>query len=59
METDRDRPADWRGDFVSARERLREFSLAATPSERLRWLEEALAFAHRMGALPKRENEKG
>lgn len=46
--------ADWRADFAAAEERLLELSLAATPSERLRWLEEALAFAARVGAL-KRE----
>jgi len=39
---------DWRGDFQSAEERRLDISLAATPSERLRWLEEALAFAARM-----------
>jgi hypothetical protein len=44
-----DSPApDWRGDFQSAEERRLDLSLAATPSERLRWLEEALAFAVRM-----------
>lgn len=43
-------PADqeWHGDFGAAEERRLEISLAATPSERLRWLEEALAFAARM-----------
>jgi hypothetical protein len=43
--------ADWLADFAAAEERLLELSLAATPSERLRWLEEALAFAARVGAL--------
>lgn len=43
-----DSAPDWRGDFQSAEERLLDISLAATPSERLRWLEEALAFAMRM-----------
>lgn len=41
---------EWRGDFRSAEERLLELSLAASPSERLKWLEEALAFAARMAA---------
>jgi hypothetical protein len=42
-------PADeeWRGDFGAAEKRRLELSLAATPSERLRWLEEALAFTAR------------
>lgn len=43
---------EWRADFASAEERRRDASLAASVSERLRWLEEALAFAARMGALP-------
>lgn len=43
--------AEWRGDFRAAEERLLEASLAATPSERLKWLEEALAFAARMATL--------
>lgn len=45
------RESDWSGDFAAAEERLLDVSLAATPSERLKWLEEALAFAARMGAL--------
>jgi hypothetical protein len=48
MATDRD---EWRGDFKSAEDRRLEASLAATPSQRLKWLEEALAFAARVGAL--------
>lgn len=42
---------DWSGDFGAAEDRLLDASLAATPSQRLQWLEEALAFAARMGAL--------
>jgi hypothetical protein len=30
-----------------------ELTLAATYAQRLRWLEEAIALAHRAGALPK------
>ncbi len=44
---------EWRGDFSAAEERLLEVSLEATPSERLKWLEEALSFAARMAALRK------
>jgi hypothetical protein len=47
----------WRGDFQSAEERLLDASLAASPSQRLKWLEEALAFAAKMGAL--RSDEHG
>lgn len=45
------REPEWRGDFAAAEERTLEAFLAATPEERLQWLEEALAFAARMGAL--------
>ncbi len=48
---------EWRADFRAAEEQLLDASLAVTPSQRLKWLEEALAFAHRMGALPKRDQE--
>lgn len=43
----------WRADFRAAEERILEASLSVTPSERLRWLEEALRFAAKMGALPR------
>ena len=44
---------DWRGDYRAAEERLLDVCLEATLSERLQWLEQALAFAARMGALPR------
>jgi hypothetical protein len=31
--------------------------LQATPAERLRWLEQAILFAHRTGALPRNDGE--
>jgi hypothetical protein len=34
---------------------MRQSSMLATPSQRLAWLEEALAFAYRVGALKPRE----
>jgi hypothetical protein len=43
--------ANWHADFRAAEERAFEASLAATPSQRLAWLEQALAFAYRVGAL--------
>jgi hypothetical protein len=52
--SDRPAPADdpiWRADFAAASEWTREASLAATPSQRLAWLEQALAFAYKVGAL--------
>lgn len=48
---------DWRGDFRAAEERLLDASLSATPSQRLKWLEEALAFAARMGALRREDGQ--
>ncbi|HXF72742.1 MAG TPA: hypothetical protein VNO79_09065 [Actinomycetota bacterium] len=50
MNRDRDLRADWE---TSRREKLTA-GLALTPAERLAWLEEAIAFAHRAGALPRR-----
>jgi hypothetical protein len=48
---------EWRGDFDSMRDRARDAALAATPSQRLAWLEEAIAFATKMGALPRRDGK--
>ena len=53
--TPRDDREEWSGDFRAAERRLLEAALAATPAQRLKWLEEALAFAAKMGALPKKE----
>ena len=44
-------------DFRAAEEHALDASLAATPSQRLAWLEEALAFAFRVGALPRPDEE--
>jgi hypothetical protein len=44
----------WSGDFRAAEERMIDASLDATASQRLAWLEEALQFAARTGALPPR-----
>jgi hypothetical protein len=38
-------------------EQLRSTMTYATPLERLRWLEEAIAFAYAAGALPERTTE--
>jgi hypothetical protein len=53
MENDRNDSLPWRGDFRAAEERVLEASLSVSASERLRWLEEALAFAMKVGALPR------
>jgi hypothetical protein len=49
---------DW-GSWESKRQRQYTLGLNATPSERLRWLEEMLELAHRHGALPKPRDEWG
>jgi hypothetical protein len=41
------------GSWESARERKMTIGLDATPAERLAWLEEAILFAYRAGALPR------
>ena len=55
MATDR----DWQADFRAAEDHALDASLAATPSERLAWLEQALAFAYKTGALRQDETETG
>lgn len=49
--TTNDEPESWSADFQAAEEHAFEASLAATPSQRLAWLEEALRLAYRVGAL--------
>jgi hypothetical protein len=52
-----EREADgWEGTWADARRRSFTRALALTPEQRLRWLEEAIAFAHRAGALPRRRD---
>jgi hypothetical protein len=48
---------EWRGDWKAAEEELLRAGLAATPEQRLEWLEEALRFAHAVGALPRRNKD--
>jgi hypothetical protein len=50
-------PDDWEADWESHRRRQLTAGLAATPAQRLAWLEEMIAFAHRCGALPKPPSE--
>ena len=45
---------DWLADWESTRRRQLVYALAATPAQRVRWLEEMIAIAHRSGALPRR-----
>jgi hypothetical protein len=49
--------ADWQGDdWESARRRKFTLGLAATPIERLAWLEEVIRLAWAAGALPRRRS---
>lgn len=51
----RDQPSDvQRGWEAHRRERL-DLNLAATPAQRLAWLEEAIALAYLTGAFPRKE----
>lgn len=49
-----DDDAEWGAGWESTRRRQLTAGLRATPAERLRWLEEMIALAHRSGALPRR-----
>jgi hypothetical protein len=42
---------EWDAGWESARRELLKSTLAATPAQRLAWLEEALEFAFRAGAI--------
>jgi len=58
--TDRDESSgiDWKGDdWESKRRRSLTLALAATPAQRLAWLEQAIRLAHASGALPKARPE--
>lgn len=41
----------WDGGYEAHERRQREAWLRSTPAQRLEWLEQAIAFAHRAGAL--------
>lgn len=49
-----DRGVGWDGGWEAHARRRRRAWLRSTPAQRLRWLEEAVAFAARAGALPRR-----
>lgn len=56
MSEERDESAeDWDASWEGAREQLLEATLAATPAQRLAWLEEVLELAHRAGSLANRQ----
>jgi len=45
---------EWEAGWEAHRRKQFTFALAATPAERLAWLEEMIALAYLSGALPKR-----
>ena len=49
---------NWRADWKAAEDAMLDASLAATPAQRLAWLEEAIEFARMVGALPQRAEEE-
>ena len=48
--------ADWDATWGGVREQLLRSPLAATPAQRLAWLEEVLELAYRAGALSRRNS---
>ncbi len=48
----------WDATWEGARKQLLESTLAATPAQRLAWLEEMLELAHRAGAIGKRPDRQ-
>jgi hypothetical protein len=52
---DHDTADPWQVDFKAAEEQHLDASLSVSASERLKWLEEALKFAAKVGALPGKE----
>ncbi|MBI3288755.1 MAG: hypothetical protein HYZ74_04475 [Elusimicrobia bacterium] len=45
--------SDWKCGWEDTRQRQLVAGLEATPAQRLAWLEEMIALAHRSGALPR------
>jgi len=50
---------DWECGWEDARALQLTAGFYATPAQRLAWLEEMIALAHRSGALPREENDRG
>ncbi len=48
--------ADWQVDWDSHRDAQLSSVAAATPAQRLAWLEEAIRLAYQSGALPRRDD---
>jgi hypothetical protein len=56
---DRTAPPSTQDGWEAHRREQREAWLWATPGQRLAWLEDAIAFAYRAGALPRRPGPSG
>jgi hypothetical protein len=52
-DTQRIRSEDWEADWEGHRRWQLTAGLAATPAQRLAWLEEMIELAHRCGAIPR------
>jgi len=52
------RDDDWHAGWEATRRRQAVLSRMASPAERLRWLEEMIALAHRSGALPRKRGRE-
>lgn len=50
---------NWQCGWEDARKRQLTAGLDATPAQRLAWVEEMIALAHRSGALPRKQDESG
>lgn len=59
-DTDRGRrpEGDWDGSWEAHHDRQRTMWLQTSPAQRLAWLEQAIALAHRTGALPRRRDDE-
>ncbi len=49
---------NWTADWKDAEDAQLDAALSATPAQRLAWLEEAILFAYRAGALSMRAEEE-
>lgn len=54
-----ERATEWGAGWEETRIRQQTAGLKVSASERLRWLEEMIRFAHATGALPRRRDENG
>ena len=57
-EQTRGRPGEWDASWEDVERAQLETMLAATPAERLAWLEEAMRLAHASGALEAARRER-